>query len=199
MHITVSCCQKNTWADFFEKVLLMPQMRHAIFNERSVKMLVSPFSFFVNYLLCYIFIWFFFQLVPTALEVASQEDLEFRKALPKDYLNYMGVAFSDSVSNLSVQTKVRVPEHKKMTPTEDLRSLILEMRSIYQLVQICWLNTMLYFQLRCPTSGAATCLLTLVSRRNIGFPWYKITANFFFAPKKSELRNILTKMRFRRF
>ena len=23
MHITVSCCQKNTWADFFEKVLLM--------------------------------------------------------------------------------------------------------------------------------------------------------------------------------
>ena len=44
----------------------------------------------------------FFQLVPTALEVASQEDVEFRKALPKDYLNYMGVAFSDSVSNIGI-------------------------------------------------------------------------------------------------
>ena len=44
----------------------------------------------------------FFQLVPTALEVASQEDVEFRKALPKDYLNYMGIAFSDSVSSIGI-------------------------------------------------------------------------------------------------
>ena len=38
-----------------------------------------------------------FQLIPTALEIASQEDVEFRQSLPKDYLNYMGIAFSDLV------------------------------------------------------------------------------------------------------
>ncbi|KAI0233823.1 hypothetical protein LSAT2_015979 [Lamellibrachia satsuma] len=53
LHITVSCCQKNTWGDLMEK------------------------------------------LVPRALQVAFEEDLEYRKALPRDYLNYMGVAFSD--------------------------------------------------------------------------------------------------------
>ena len=39
-----------------------------------------------------------FQMVPAALEVAMSEDIEFRKALPRDYLNYMGIAFSDSVN-----------------------------------------------------------------------------------------------------
>ena len=37
-------------------------------------------------------------MVPRALQVAFEEDVEFRKALPIDYLNYMGVAFSDVVS-----------------------------------------------------------------------------------------------------
>ena len=55
MHITVSCCQKNTWADFFEKVLVI---YYAIFNEKPVWMLVSP-TVFVDYLLCYMFTWFF--------------------------------------------------------------------------------------------------------------------------------------------
>ncbi|XP_070576799.1 ribosomal oxygenase 1-like [Ptychodera flava] len=36
------------------------------------------------------------KLVPRALQVAFEEDLEFRRALPRDYLNYMGVANSDS-------------------------------------------------------------------------------------------------------
>ena len=40
---------------------------------------------------------FSLQLVPRALQIATEEDLEFRQALPKDYLNYMGVAFSDKV------------------------------------------------------------------------------------------------------
>jgi len=39
----------------------------------------------------------YFQLVPQALKIAIEEDVEFRKALPRDYLNYMGVAFSDKV------------------------------------------------------------------------------------------------------
>ena len=38
------------------------------------------------------------QLVPAALEVAINEDPEFRSGLPLDYLQYMGVVFSDSVS-----------------------------------------------------------------------------------------------------
>ena len=41
------------------------------------------------------------KLVPRALQLATQEDVEFRKSLPIDYLNYMGVAFSDKVSQNS--------------------------------------------------------------------------------------------------
>ena len=37
------------------------------------------------------------QVVPRALQIAMEEDVEFRRSLPKDYLNYMGVAFSDKV------------------------------------------------------------------------------------------------------
>ncbi|XP_078000237.1 bifunctional lysine-specific demethylase and histidyl-hydroxylase NO66-like isoform X2 [Glandiceps talaboti] len=36
------------------------------------------------------------KLVPRALQVAFEEDLDFRQSLPRDYLNYMGVANSDS-------------------------------------------------------------------------------------------------------
>ena len=39
-----------------------------------------------------------YQLVPRAVDIAIDEDVEFRKSLPRDYLNYMGVAFSDDVS-----------------------------------------------------------------------------------------------------
>ena len=38
-----------------------------------------------------------FQLLPHALETAMEEDVDFRQTLPRDYLNYMGVAFSDEV------------------------------------------------------------------------------------------------------
>lgn len=35
------------------------------------------------------------KLVPRALQVAIDEDVEFRKGLPRDYMNYMGIANSD--------------------------------------------------------------------------------------------------------
>lgn len=38
------------------------------------------------------------QLVPAALQVAMSEDIEFRRALPLDYLDYMGVVNADTVS-----------------------------------------------------------------------------------------------------
>lgn len=37
------------------------------------------------------------QLVPAALEVAMEEDVEFRRGLPLDYLTYMGVQNSEKV------------------------------------------------------------------------------------------------------
>ncbi|KAJ8309443.1 hypothetical protein KUTeg_014317 [Tegillarca granosa] len=56
LHITVSCYQKNTWGDLFEK------------------------------------------LIPRALQIAIDEDVEFRKGLPRDYLHYMGIANSEAES-----------------------------------------------------------------------------------------------------
>lgn len=41
--------------------------------------------------------FFFPQLVPAALEVAMEEDVEFRRGLPLDYLTYMGVQNSEKV------------------------------------------------------------------------------------------------------
>ena len=38
-----------------------------------------------------------FQLVPQALQIAIEEDVEFRQGLPRDYLNYMGIVHSDKV------------------------------------------------------------------------------------------------------
>lgn len=40
-----------------------------------------------------------FQVVPAALEIAMEEDVEFRQGLPLDYLTYMGVQNSDKVIN----------------------------------------------------------------------------------------------------
>ena len=37
------------------------------------------------------------QLVPAALGVAMEEDVEYRQGLPLDYLTYMGVQNSDKV------------------------------------------------------------------------------------------------------
>ena len=39
-----------------------------------------------------------FQLLPGALQIALEEDLEFRQGLPLNYLNFMGVANSELVS-----------------------------------------------------------------------------------------------------
>ena len=36
--------------------------------------------------------------MPAALQVAMSEDVEFRRALPLDYLDYMGVVNADTVS-----------------------------------------------------------------------------------------------------
>ena len=38
-----------------------------------------------------------FKVVPRALEIAAEEDVDFRQSLPLDYLNYTGIAFSESV------------------------------------------------------------------------------------------------------
>ncbi|XP_061172709.1 ribosomal oxygenase 1-like isoform X1 [Saccostrea echinata] len=57
LHITVSCYQKNTWGDLFEK------------------------------------------LVPRALQIAIDEDVEFRRGLPREYSSYMGIAHSDMESS----------------------------------------------------------------------------------------------------
>lgn len=45
------------------------------------------------------FLTAFFQMVPAALEIAMEEDVEFRQGLPLDYLTYMGVQNSDKVIN----------------------------------------------------------------------------------------------------
>ncbi|GBL63837.1 hypothetical protein AVEN_240974-1, partial [Araneus ventricosus] len=36
-----------------------------------------------------------------AIEDATENDIEFRKSIPKDYLNYMGRIYSDTVSILA--------------------------------------------------------------------------------------------------
>lgn len=36
-------------------------------------------------------------MLPAALEVAMEEDVDFRRGLPLDYLMYMGVQNSDKV------------------------------------------------------------------------------------------------------
>lgn len=56
LHITVSTCQRNTWADYFEK------------------------------------------LMPAAVQMAFEEDLEFRESLPLDYMQHVGLANSDNDS-----------------------------------------------------------------------------------------------------
>lgn len=40
---------------------------------------------------------FFFKVVPAALEIAMEEDVDYRRGLPLDYLSYMGVQNSDKV------------------------------------------------------------------------------------------------------
>lgn len=44
----------------------------------------------------------FFQLLPAALQVAFEEDLEFRQGLPLNYLDFMGVANSEKASDNTV-------------------------------------------------------------------------------------------------
>lgn len=41
----------------------------------------------------------FLQLLPAALQIAAEDNVDFRKGLPLDYLDYMGVQNSESVSN----------------------------------------------------------------------------------------------------
>ncbi len=114
LHITVSCCQKNTWADLFEKVKGLQEKPSALkfctlLGGNSRRLCPERTKFYIESSDCVrgfmqqkneIFLEISlapFQLIPTALEIASQEDVEFRQSLPKDYLNYMGIAFSDLV------------------------------------------------------------------------------------------------------
>lgn len=46
-------------------------------------------------------VWIF-QLLPAALQVAFEEDLEFRQGLPLNYLDLMGVANSEKASDNTV-------------------------------------------------------------------------------------------------
>ena len=74
LHITLSTYQKNTWADFLEKV----------------RDLLTNIQYYFNSL----------QLIPAALEIAAEDDIEFRSGLPLNYLDYTGVLHSDSVRNI---------------------------------------------------------------------------------------------------
>lgn len=38
-------------------------------------------------------------MVPRALQIAIDEDVEFRRGLPREYSSYMGIANSDMVSS----------------------------------------------------------------------------------------------------
>ncbi|RXN32234.1 bifunctional lysine-specific demethylase and histidyl-hydroxylase NO66-like protein [Labeo rohita] len=40
-------------------------------------------------------VWDFYELMPASLEIAMEEDVEFRKGLPLDYLQFMGVQNSE--------------------------------------------------------------------------------------------------------
>ena len=42
------------------------------------------------------------QMLPAALEIAMEEDTEFRRGLPLDYLTYMGVQNSDKVNTVII-------------------------------------------------------------------------------------------------
>ena len=69
LHITVSCYQKNSWADLLET------------------------------------------LVPRALDVAIEENVELRKGLPVDYRSYMGITNSDTDSQRRREFLKKVREH----------------------------------------------------------------------------------------
>ena len=47
------------------------------------------------------------QLLPAALQVASEEDAEFRQGLPLDYMSYMGLVHSDKVSTNALPSDAR--------------------------------------------------------------------------------------------
>lgn len=49
------------------------------------------------------------RLLPKALTIAQQEDIEYRKGLPRDYLDYTGVSKSD------LGSKQRDPFIKKVS------------------------------------------------------------------------------------
>lgn len=42
-------------------------------------------------------------MVPKALQMAIDEDVEFRRGLPREYSSYMGIANSDMVSKQTIQ------------------------------------------------------------------------------------------------
>lgn len=80
LHITISSYQKNSWGDLLQKVTQLRLTRDD--KCQKVQEHVAVVSS---------------QLVPAALEVAMDEDVDFRRGLPLDYLTYMGLQNSDMV------------------------------------------------------------------------------------------------------
>ncbi|XP_041831983.1 ribosomal oxygenase 1 isoform X2 [Melanotaenia boesemani] len=56
------------------------------------------------------------KVVPAALEVAMEEDVEFRRGLPLDYLTYMGVQNSDKEDSRRVKFLARIENLMKRLP-----------------------------------------------------------------------------------
>ena len=83
--------EKNTWADFLSTVrkllifsILIFILFHLLINNNYsiLKMINSqPID----------------QLIPKAVDMATEECVELRESLPTDYLNYMGIVHSEEV------------------------------------------------------------------------------------------------------
>uniref|UniRef100_A0A1A7YXB5 Bifunctional lysine-specific demethylase and histidyl-hydroxylase n=2 Tax=Iconisemion striatum TaxID=60296 RepID=A0A1A7YXB5_9TELE len=57
------------------------------------------------------------KVIPAALEIAMEEDVDFRRGLPLDYLTYMGVQNSDKEDNRRVRFLARIENLMNKLPT----------------------------------------------------------------------------------
>lgn len=55
-------------------------------------------------------------MVPRALQIAIDEDVEFRRGLPREYSSYMGIAHSDMVSSVFFLFSNTIATHKTGNP-----------------------------------------------------------------------------------
>ena len=125
LHVTVSTYQKNTWGTLLEKVaftvllydkifqkkkktrssskelyhLVLPKTSHSDLSERF---LLQSLPQTVK---CFILLS---QLLPAALQVATAEDVDFRRGLHPKCLDFMGIVNSEKVSNNCFSVLVEV-------------------------------------------------------------------------------------------